>query len=341
MSTLCKDIRSGQAPSSGAPRWKRLVNEQEVQSLLSSVHQGVPLLPECKEPLALAPRGINHAEQWFSCLPQDTAKSIVNLRRAQLYSYNAQAQPENHDFAPFPPAAAAARPGIATLEAAEKASRGFGARVHEVFSRQPSPHHQSRAASPQATPGTSTEPSYLGSRQLFGAAPAATQPQGDAYAVSPAAPLAGSSPDSTMQPSALGIPLAPGSMSPLRRHLQPPQPSPNSSPLRGLDAGPWTHWEKAKQRTKNLFAGPDKSPVAAALRPPNTRPTALGPGSTHSAPTLMPVQQVCVRVCARVRHVAWIDRVCVSIRRCQQCQSQGIIGAGSGGTVFYTCNLWL
>ncbi|KAJ9514504.1 hypothetical protein QJQ45_016243 [Haematococcus lacustris] len=72
------------------PQWLRLVQKEDLP--LITPYNAVPLLPACKEQRT-NPRSVSSAQEWFNQLPDDTAKSIVHMRRAMLHNYSAQALP--------------------------------------------------------------------------------------------------------------------------------------------------------------------------------------------------------------------------------------------------------
>ncbi|KAL6759110.1 hypothetical protein V8C86DRAFT_1376736 [Haematococcus lacustris] len=72
------------------PQWLRLVQKEDLP--LITPYNAVPLLPVCKEQRT-NPSSVSSAQEWFNQLPDDTAKSIVHMRRAMLHNYSAQALP--------------------------------------------------------------------------------------------------------------------------------------------------------------------------------------------------------------------------------------------------------
>eukprot|EP00955_Chlamydomonas_euryale_P092877 364743-Chlamydomonas_euryale.AAC.76 len=71
-------------PVTGDPRtqrrvaWGRLVTGEDVTAVLSHADQW-PLLPHSHVELS-SPVPARSAQEWFNALPDDTAKSIVNMR---------------------------------------------------------------------------------------------------------------------------------------------------------------------------------------------------------------------------------------------------------------------
>jgi len=81
-------------PVTGDPRtqrrvaWGRLVTGEDVTAVLSHADQW-PLLPHSHVELS-SPVPARSAQEWFNALPDDTAKSIVNMRRSMLHVYKVQ-----------------------------------------------------------------------------------------------------------------------------------------------------------------------------------------------------------------------------------------------------------